>query len=217
MKLELATFSVTHPGSDKDAKWNLSTLKQQLVAGNPIAIEQLYRQYFHRLLYYGRQAVSQASVEQVEDVIQEFFLWLSQHTHKLREVRNLEAYLFQSVRRNLYARLRKEQRSQQRQEELAAQLQQAAESPEKVQIQAEEGQTRRALVRRALSQLPASQREAIYLRYFEDKTYEEIAEILSVNHQVAYNYVSRGLKRLRLQLSVFVVVLVLGIGWLSLL
>jgi len=55
-------------------------------------------------------------------------------------------------------------------------------------------------VQQALASLPTSQREALYLRYFENKSYEEIAEILAVNQQVAYNYVSRGLKRLRQQL-----------------
>ena len=208
---------MTHPGSDKDAKWNLPALQQQLVAGNPVAIEVLYRQYFHRLLYFGTQAAHQAPVEQVEDVIQEFFLWLSQHTHKLQHIRNLEAYLFQSVRRNLYARLGKEQRSLEHQEKLKDRLELAADSPEEAHIYAEEGRSRQALIKKALSQLPASQREAIYLRYFEDKSYEEIAEILSVSQQVAYNYVSKGLKRLRLQLGALLLLLLLGIGWLGLL
>jgi len=54
-----------------------------------------------------------------------------------------------------------------------------------------------ALVRRALTRLPLKYQEAIALRYFEEKTVAEVAEILGKPEGTVKSLVSRGLERLR--------------------
>jgi len=87
--------------SGKDKKIDLLVLQQSLSVGDPDAIEVLYRHFYQRLVWFGRQSVPDASLEQTEDVVQEIFVWLSLHPHKVKQLRSLESYLFQSVRRNL--------------------------------------------------------------------------------------------------------------------
>ncbi|MNE93296.1 RNA polymerase sigma factor [compost metagenome] len=58
------------------------------------------------------------------------------------------------------------------------------------------------------------QREAIFLRFYEDLSYEEIAELLEMNLGGTYKLIYRALDRLRDQLgdfSVMVLALLLGV------
>src|SRR5690606_41672614 len=52
-------------------------------------------------------------------------------------------------------------------------------------------------VRKFLAQLPKRQREALYLRYYENLTYEEIAGVMGLQRQAVANYIQYGLRRLR--------------------
>jgi RNA polymerase sigma factor (sigma-70 family) len=49
----------------------------------------------------------------------------------------------------------------------------------------------------ALNQLPPRQREALYLRFYQDLSYQEVASILNVEQQSAYNIIFRGVEALR--------------------
>jgi RNA polymerase sigma factor (sigma-70 family) len=48
-----------------------------------------------------------------------------------------------------------------------------------------------------LNELPARQKEAIYLRYYEDMEYKQIAEIMNVNYQSVLNLIQKALNKLR--------------------
>ena len=48
----------------------------------------------------------------------------------------------------------------------------------------------------ALRQLPGKQRAAIYLRFYEDMPYEEVASVMGIPAVTARSLVHRGLKRL---------------------
>jgi RNA polymerase sigma factor (sigma-70 family) len=48
-----------------------------------------------------------------------------------------------------------------------------------------------------IDQLPSHQKEVIYLRYYKDKSFHEIAQILGIKYQVARNFSYRGIKFLR--------------------
>jgi RNA polymerase sigma factor (sigma-70 family) len=183
----------------------LQQLVQRLAQGDAKAIEAIYRDYFHRLLYYGNQVAGPGYEHEVEDVIQEFFIWLAENRAKVEQVRNFESYMFQSIRRNLQCKLSAGKKSHAAYERYVSRTSPLREyascSPEQLQIQHEEMESIKALIQRGLDQLPPYLREVLYLRYFEDKSYPEIAAILSVSDQVAYNYVYRAVKRLKKRLG----------------
>ena len=183
----------------------LNRLSKRLSNGDEQAIELIYKNYFHKLLCYGIQVVGYQYQNEVEDVIQEFFIWMAENHSKIGHIRDLESYMFQSIRRNVLNKLNKnihDQSSLKKYSNLTNPLKDTEEcSPEQLQINKEEIESRSVLIQQELGKLPNYQREVLYLRYFEDKSYEEIAEILSVTDQVAYNYVYRAIKRLKEQLS----------------
>ncbi|RZK52474.1 MAG: sigma-70 family RNA polymerase sigma factor [Hymenobacter sp.] len=61
------------------------------------------------------------------------------------------------------------------------------------QTDAEQGQRLLA----ALNQLSKRQREALYLRFFDDFSYERIAEVMALNIQSVRNLIFRALQVLR--------------------
>lgn len=192
-----------------NGKHKTSPLLHRLAAGDDSAIAILYRQYYHRLLFYGLQVAGNFQQHEVEDVIQEFFIWMAENYTKMATVEDLEAYLFRSVRRNLHSRYTARQRSRASlQRYISRHLPQDddfCQSPEQIQVQKEEEQQLQQVIRHELQQLPDYQREVLYLRYFENRSYTEIADLLSLNHQVVYNYVSRGIKRLKKQFADLVI------------
>ena len=52
-------------------------------------------------------------------------------------------------------------------------------------------------MRAALDVLPAEQRRAIQLAYFESKTYRQVAEVLGIPEGTAKSRLRRGLARMR--------------------
>jgi RNA polymerase sigma factor (sigma-70 family) len=58
-------------------------------------------------------------------------------------------------------------------------------------IVSETDQLVRHKLRRAIELLPKRQREDLYLRYFENLTYEEIAQVMGLQRQAVANYLQK--------------------------
>lgn len=56
-------------------------------------------------------------------------------------------------------------------------------------------------VRKALEELPMQYREVLVLRFLEDKTYDDIADILQIPSGTVATYISRGKKELKVALK----------------
>ena len=52
-------------------------------------------------------------------------------------------------------------------------------------------------IKTALSKLSSRQKEAIYLRYFEEMEYEEICDVMEINYQSVRNLISKGIIEMR--------------------
>lgn len=127
-------------------------------------------------------------------MIQDLFVWLLSNPSRVKNINNIEVYLFKSLKRNLLRYLTNHDRlhgySAQDAEETEVNIEESI-------IQQEAHDYRRKLLSKKLEKLPSKQKEVIYLRYYEGLTYDEIAEILSTTNQVVRNYVSRALAQLR--------------------
>jgi RNA polymerase sigma-70 factor, ECF subfamily len=56
-------------------------------------------------------------------------------------------------------------------------------------------------VKAAVDELPAAQREAILLAYYEGKTYRQVSETLGIPHGTAKSRMWQGLRRLAVRLQ----------------
>ncbi|MEZ5038483.1 MAG: sigma-70 family RNA polymerase sigma factor [Saprospiraceae bacterium] len=181
----------------------ISELIQRLSAGDLDAIDLIYLKYHKRLKGYGIQLLGFDQQEEVQDVMQEFFLWLAQHYDKVAHIRDFEVYLFQSIRRNLHLRMKRKETAQSihhRFSSRTASLNPKADiSPEEAFIRDETNVRLNAWINNEIKKLPTYQKEVLYLRYYEELDYDEIAEILAVSNQVARNYCYRAIKSLKAQ------------------
>lgn len=176
-----------------------------LAVGDVDALDQVYRRYYTRLIAYGIQLSGGHRQEDIQDIVQEFFIWLAQNYDKTDQIRDFEAYLFRSIRRNIFLKLGISQANKTKMDRFRRRTESeddhTSPSPEEAFIRNETNNARQSLVTRELEKLPPYQWEVLYLRYYEGRSYKDIAKILSISDQVARNFASRGIKRLKAQLK----------------
>lgn len=144
---------------------------------------QIYRAYADKLMQYAIHSF-RLTGEEAEDAVHEALLPWVQSPEKMRGVNNVRAYLYASLR---HACLKRSKNS------LTSSLPEempAAEGPD-IHLQAD--------VATALAQLPAEQRETVYLKIWGDLTFAEIAELQKINLQTVasrYRYALSKLKEI---------------------
>lgn len=175
----------------------LNYLLSRLQEGDVKAFGIIYGLFYNKLLRYGNIILSDNKV--VEDAIQDLFVWILQNPQSIQKVNNFEVYLFQSLKKNLIAHIKTNGRHKTilhhlfyKKEAILFQ-----HSIEHKLIQEESLAYNKNWVKQKIDNLPARQKEILFLRYYEGLSYDEIAEITSLSNQIIRNYVARALKQIR--------------------
>lgn len=156
-----------------------------------------FRSHFDSLYNYGLRITKDG--ELVKDCIQELFFRMWKNNIDFTSVSNQKPYLLKGLRRQILNVLELKYNQMDRvkvEETLSIEF-----SVEDCYIHNQYEEELRIKILNALNNLSKKQREAIYLRYFENLGYEEIAEIMNINLQSAKNNVQRGLDSLKEMLS----------------
>jgi RNA polymerase sigma factor (sigma-70 family) len=174
-------------------------LWEKLRAGDESAFTDLMRRYHPALVVYCKKLCADPSL--INDCIQEVFIDLWTYRHNLSPVHSLRAYLFVAIR-NRIARAHRQNRWSSGTDELNDNLEfNATFSYEDQLIEAETERHRIQQLNQFLNALPARQREALYLKFYQNLSNAEIASIMGVSYQTATNFIYRALQDLRAQLS----------------
>ncbi|MCU0450885.1 MAG: sigma-70 family RNA polymerase sigma factor [Bernardetiaceae bacterium] len=180
----------TSPSFTRDQQW-----WQGLRNGDRQAYEAIFRQYVQHLRNYAhRFALPRPAVD---DCLQDLFEELWQKRERLApQVPNLRFYLMRALRNRIFRRLAQQKKwaEPSHADEYAFML---TTSAEQTMIEEELATEQIARLNLAVQQLSERQREAIYLRYYLGHSYEEVAELLGVEQQSAYNLIFRALASLR--------------------
>lgn len=116
---------------------------------------------------------------------------------KLAAVRELRSYLFVSFRHyllKLLSQYRKIQEDVTATDDYAFELEISAEQQ---RVNAEEQQQQIQLLTSAMRRLTPRQKEAVFFRFYENMSYEEIAGILNISVKATYKLVARAIIMLR--------------------
>jgi RNA polymerase sigma factor (sigma-70 family) len=172
---------------------------RSFTAGNQQAYSYIFVEYKDMLYSYGLTIV--ADEELVCDSIQELFLDLWLKRQNLAQVNTIKYYLLVAFRRLLISKIeiRKKYLTTYRQNAQYLDLT-YTQSSEAVLIQEqflEESHDKLAL---SIDHLPKRQKEALYLRYYEKLSYEEIMEVMSLSYKSVRNLVSLAIQVLRKEL-----------------
>ncbi|NBB20438.1 sigma-70 family RNA polymerase sigma factor [Runella sp. CRIBMP] len=173
---------------------NDETLWQRLKMGDELAFSALFERYYRSLINYGNSLSSYP--ERVQDCVQDVFvnLWLYRNTLSDNVV--VKAYLLSSVRKRI-ARLHERDTIFRQTAPLDAVQFSLDFSIEDQLIADEETSAQVSQLNRLINALPPRQKEALYLRYHQGLTIEQIGEMLDINHQSVSNLLHRCIQHLR--------------------
>ncbi|MBS0030017.1 RNA polymerase sigma factor [Chitinophaga sp. 22321] len=148
----------------------------RLCEGDRDAFAEIYRRYFPLLFRYCIRFTPDRAL--VKDVLQDFFSQLFLQRAGLAVTVNLKSYLLVSARRKLFRYLERSAKLPGSLDESTAVLFDLELSPESILINRQHTEQATRLLQQQLNSLTLRQKEAIYLRFYESLTYEEIAEIM---------------------------------------
>lgn len=186
--------ATAHLGSSDAALW------QAFKNGERDAFDSLYRMYIPLLISYGYKLTNNRSL--IQDCIQDLFVELWNNRANKTQVQSIKYYLLKSLRYKLVRCL---------QVDINEPLEEGNLPPDSINfenelLQKETNKQQSQQLNRVLNELPKRQKEAIYLRYYEEMSNEEVAQVMGVNYQSACKFIYTGLTTLRkkLQLSAII-------------
>lgn len=130
-------------------------------------------------------------VADAEDVVQDVFVALWDRREELDRVVKLESYCLQMVRLRCIDLIRKRKRDAFHNEQIAYL------SDKEVEMEVEETASRAALLDRLLGELPDKQREALKMKYVEERDTQYIEQALQMSSSNVYTTISRAMQSLK--------------------
>lgn len=130
-------------------------------------------------------------VADAEDVVQDVFVALWDRRDELDRVVKLDSYCLQMVRLRCIDLIRKRKRDAFHNEQIAYL------SDREVEMEIEETASRAALLDRLLGELPDKQREALRMKYVEERDTQYIEQALQMSSSNVYTTISRAIQSLK--------------------
>lgn len=168
-------------------------LWQDYRAGDSTALAQLMQAHYTGLFHLGTRLC--ADQELVKDCIQELFLSLWQIHATINEVENVRAYLLKSLKTKILRELSKKHyhflditEEYDFEVTFSADMRMIEDEHEVYQLKQLE---------KVLGELPQRQQELIYLRFYQNLSYDQIADTMQIGRQSLYNLLQKALNSLR--------------------
>jgi RNA polymerase sigma factor (sigma-70 family) len=172
----------------------LQHLWLNFLQGDKAALSEVFLLYHDDLYRYGLKLAGDENL--VKDAIQDLFLKLWKNRSNLKPVEVPKPYLFKSLRNHLIDSLELTK--------ARIPIENDFEHPFEIVYSAEDfviheqvTEDVKQQVIQALNKLMPRQREALYLRYFEELDFETIASVMDINVQSVRNTLHRGISALR--------------------
>jgi len=178
---------------------NTKEVWEKMKSGDEQSLSDIFTIYYSDLYKYGFKIYNHPDL--VKDSIQDVFLRIWEKRNTIGDVQNPKAYLISSVRRKLFSNL--EARAYEDSEELLKNYGNCLFSfstNDFIELEETTRQIKNVLVQ-TINSLPERQRELIFLRFYYNLKYLEIARILEVNEQTIRNLMQRALSNLRLKID----------------
>ena len=163
--------------------------------GNKDALGTLAERYYRTLTRYGLKFGVDRAV--VEDCIQNIFLYLWQNRLRINMTGSVKFYLLKSLRHAIIHYLDDQQRFSHVEDGEWAWSLPDHFNAEAFLIEKESFTAVITQLQAQLEALPKREREAIYLRYYENLEVHEIADIMGINRQSVSNFLQKALTRIR--------------------
>lgn len=164
-------------------------LWQQFTSGSKATFEHIYYKHVNLLYDYGVRLCKDAQL--TEDCVQDLFSYLWENQHKLPAVKAVKPYLLVSLKRRVYRKLNEQKKD-------IIKIYEVLDS-DNVGFDPELDDDSKSILalKQAFSKLSEKQKEVIYLRFYNQLSYEEIAEVMEVQVKAIYKLMARAIQTLR--------------------
>ncbi|SEJ48870.1 RNA polymerase sigma factor, sigma-70 family [Dyadobacter sp. SG02] len=172
-------------------------LWDMLRAGSGEAFEQIFRHYYPSLLNYGLRF--NKDNEEVKDCIQILFMNIWERKSFLGNSDSIRNYLLASLRRLILKRAKSNPMTVALEDddslfhvELSVEMKMIRDQTLKENV---------IFLQNAIQNLPARQKEALYLRFYNDQSFGEIALIMNISTRAVYKLIYKALDALNEELA----------------
>jgi len=169
-------------------------LWQEYRAGDMCALAKIMQSYYSDLFHWGMRLHTDR--EFVKDCLQEVFVNLWRTHESATAVDNIRSYLLVVVKTRILRELARNPHSIHASltDDYAFSVEFAAD----VRLIDEENEVYQVRkLEHVINQLPQRQKELIYLRFYQNQTFEQIAEVMQLGRQSVYNLLQKSLSSLR--------------------
>jgi RNA polymerase sigma factor (sigma-70 family) len=165
----------------------------QALEGDTYAFQSIHGELFRGLYDYALKLLQDG--ELANDAVQELFVKIWVKRTVIGPLKKVKPYFFTALRRQVLNQLRNLHLRELR---IGALPRPDIDfSPEEIVVRNEEYLSLQAKIAALLNELPKRQKEVIYLHYFEEMDYTQIAEIMGIHYQSVLNLTQKALQKLR--------------------
>lgn len=175
-----------------DDNWN------SLRNGDRQAILALYREHYVGLMNFGVKL--SGNRELTKDCFTQVLLRLWDNRQNLPEVSNTRSYLITCIKNEILKELQSEKSLQKRHSQVAI-YQNPEPSYEEHIIAMQTDELLRSRLHNVMQRLTDREKELLRMRFFENKSYDEIAMECGITKRTVYNIVFSALKTLKAELT----------------
>jgi RNA polymerase sigma factor (sigma-70 family) len=168
-------------------------LWQNLLSGDKKALASIYTRYFDPLYNYGIKISSDTVI--VEDAIQDLFIEIWNRRGGLnKEVKSIKHYLYTCLRRKIILKINQQHNTIDIDKIASFDI---ALSDKSHYLNNQLNTELRQKLIEVIGTLSPKQKEALFLIYFEELSYEEVAVIMSLKIKTVYNLIHQAISRLK--------------------
>lgn len=173
---------------------NEQEIWKDLIGGSQEAFRQLYEQYADQLYSFGLKYT--LDTELLKDCIHDLFVDLHAYRKNLSPAVNIRYYLLRSLKRKMNAAFKRAARDTAYPGDEYGGFSLVC-SAEETMLMDEQQQETLHLIAGEMNRLPLRQKEALYLKFYQELDYDEVAALMKISVPTCRTLVYRAIKQLR--------------------
>ncbi|CAN5162613.1 sigma-70 family RNA polymerase sigma factor [soil metagenome] len=183
-----------YSSKEKSLMENDTALWKEFKNGSELAYASIYKKYITALYNYGIKIIGDKEI--VKDTIQDLFVEIWRNKENLNDTNNIKFYLFKSLRRKIIRSIssKRIRLHQEIDENYSFEVTSSFEANIIIEEVKFENKNK---IEISLKKLSKRQREAIFLRFYENLHYDDIASVMSISSQSVYNLIFQSLRLLK--------------------
>jgi RNA polymerase sigma factor (sigma-70 family) len=184
------------------SSYNEAQLWDSFRAGEEKALDTIYNMYAETLFSYGIHIYN--NLQLVEDCVHDLFIKIYQRKENLGPTTSIKFYLMRCIRTQIFDTLAKSKKIHTDDITENKKYDFLFEAKEEVDMVNKQNNDLLTITMLAeINNLPKKQREIIYLIFYKDMTYDEVAVLLDITIRTVYNQVYNAIQRLKKANKIF--------------